>query len=110
MRDRAGDLFTEVSIMANTATNAHRRDEGRPENKGAAGSVMDTAKDVASNVADKAKQAASALATTVGTVASAVGDKVDSGVSSVGSGMQSVAGTIRDKGPQSGVFGGAASG
>ena len=43
-------------------------------------------------------------------VASAVGDKADTAVSSVGGGMQSLAGTIRDKGPSSGVLGGAASG
>ncbi len=69
--------------MANTATNAHRQDKGHP-----ASSALETAKDVAS----------------------AVGDKVDSGVSSVGSGMQSLAGTLRDKGPHSGVLGSAASG
>jgi hypothetical protein len=39
-----------------------------------------------------------------------VGDRADSAVSSVGSGMQSVADTVRDKGPQSGMLGKAASG
>jgi hypothetical protein len=88
--------------MANTTTNAHRQDKGH--------GAVETAKDVASNVAEKARDAASAVASTVGNVASKVGDKVDTGVSSVGSGMQSLAGTIRDKGPQSGVLGSATSG
>jgi uncharacterized protein YjbJ (UPF0337 family) len=96
--------------MANTASNAHRRDEGRQDKGQGATGVMETAKDAASNVADKAKQAAGAVASTVGNVASNVGDKVDSGVSAAGSGIQSLAGTIRDKGPQSGVLGSATSG
>jgi hypothetical protein len=60
---------------------------------------MDKAKQVASNVAEKARD-----------VASTVGDKAESATQSVGSGMQSLAGTIRDRAPQSGVLGGAASG
>jgi hypothetical protein len=85
--------------MANTAANT-KRDEGFAEKaKDAAGNVVDKAKQAASNVAEKAKD-----------VASAVGDKADSAVSSVGSGMQSLGGTIRDKGPHGGVLGGAASG
>jgi hypothetical protein len=85
--------------MANTATNTKREESFTDKAKDAAGNVLDKAKQAASTVADKAKD-----------VASAVGDKADSAVSSVGSGMQSLAGTIRDKGPSSGVFGGAASG
>jgi hypothetical protein len=94
--------------MANTTTNT--KTQGQTHGQQSAGGVLDTAKDVASNVADKAKQAASSVASTVGNVASNVGDKVDTGVSSVGSGMQSLADTIRDKGPASGVLGGATSG
>jgi len=85
--------------MANIATNAKREE-----------SLTEKAKDTASNVVDKAKQAASTVAEKAKDVASAVGDKADSAVSSVGSGMQSLAGTIRDKGPSGGVLGGAASG
>jgi F0F1-type ATP synthase assembly protein I len=84
--------------MANSATNTRREE-----------SFTEKAKDTASNVIDKAKQAASTVAEKAKDVASAVGDKADSAVSSVGSGMQSLAGTIRDKGPDSGVLGGAAS-
>jgi hypothetical protein len=85
--------------MANT-TNTKQRDEG------AAGKAQETA----SNVMDKAKQAAGAVADKAKDVASTVGDKAESAVSSVGSGMQSLAGTIREKGPHGGVLGGATSG
>jgi F0F1-type ATP synthase assembly protein I len=85
--------------MANTTTNIRKEE-----------SMTDKAKDVAGNVIDKAKQAASTVAEKAKDVASVVGEKADSAVSSVGSGMQSLAGTIRDKGPSGGVLGGAASG
>jgi hypothetical protein len=42
-------------------------------------------------------------------VASSAGRTADSAVGSVGSGMQSMAGTIREGGPQSGVLGSASS-
>jgi len=85
--------------MANTAANTRREDN-----------ITDKAKDVAGNVVDKAKQAASTVAEKARDVASAVGDRAEGAVSSVGSGMQSLAGTIRDKAPSGGVLGGAASG
>jgi hypothetical protein len=85
--------------MANT-TNAKQRDEE------AAGKIQETAV----NVMDKARQAAGAVADKAKDVASAVGDKAESAVSAVGGGMQSLAGTIREKGPHGGVLGGAASG
>jgi hypothetical protein len=95
--------------MANTASNAKTRDEGTARTQGQEKGMMDTAKETASNVADKAKQAASNVADRAKEVASAAGEKADSAVSSVGRGMESLAGTIRDKGPQSGVLGGATS-
>jgi len=63
-----------------------------------ASAVADKAKDMAGNVADKAKQAVGA-----------VSDRADSAVSSAGSGIQSLAGQIRDRGPQSGMLGSATS-
>jgi len=85
--------------MANTAANTRREE-----------SFTEKAKDTAGNVIDKAKQAASTVAEKAKDIASAAGDKADTAVSSVGSGMQSLAGTIRDKAPSGGVLGGAASG
>jgi phage tail tape-measure protein len=56
--------------------------------------AVDKAKEVASNVANKAKD-----------MASTVGHKAEDATHAVGSGMQSLAGTMRDKLPQSGVLG-----
>jgi len=86
--------------MANSATNT----------RGTEANVADKAKDVAGTVLDKAKQAASSVADKARDVASNLGDRADTAVSSVGSGMQSLAGTIRDKAPSGGMLGGAATG
>jgi hypothetical protein len=85
--------------MANSATNTKREESFTAKAQEAAGTAVDKAKQAAGAVAEKAKD-----------VASAVGEKADSAVSSVGSGMQSLAGTLRDKAPSGGVLGGAASG
>src|SRR5262249_20461890 len=53
---------------------------------------------VASNVAEKARD-----------TASAIGSKAEDATHAVGSGMQSLAGTLREKAPQGGVMGGVAS-
>jgi hypothetical protein len=85
--------------MANTPANT-RRDEG----------ITAKAQDQPSNLMDKAKQAAGTVADKAKDVASTVGQKAENATEAVGSGMQSLAGTIRDKGPQGGVLGGATSG
>ncbi|MCC6416811.1 MAG: hypothetical protein IT429_01030 [Gemmataceae bacterium] len=84
--------------MANTASNAKTKDEGTACTQGQGKGTMESAKEAASNVADRAKG-----------MVSAAGEKADSAVSSVGRGMESLAGTIRDKAPQGGALGGAAS-
>lgn len=97
--------------MANTNKN-------RPEETGQ--SVVDKAKDMASDVKDKvqdtahafterAGEMASNVAHRTGEMASTVGKKVDSGVSAAGSGMQSFADTVRERGPSSGMLGSATS-
>ena len=85
--------------MANTPTNT-KRDEG----------TLGKAQDQASGLLDKAKQAASGVADKARDVASNLGHKAENATEAVGSGMQSLAGTIRDKAPQGGFLGGAASG
>lgn len=90
--------------MANTPSNIKHQGQETASN------VADKAKDTAGNLVDKAKQAASTVADKARDIASNVGDHVESGVSAVGKGMESLAGTIRDRGPSGGVFGGAASG
>lgn len=63
----------------------------------AAGSqASDKAKEIASNVAGKAKE-----------MASNMGNKAEDATHAFGSGMQSLAGTIRDHSPQSGMLGSA---
>jgi hypothetical protein len=56
--------------------------------------ASEKAKDIASNVAGKAKD-----------VAANVGHKAEDATHALGSGMQSLAGTIRDYSPESGVLG-----
>lgn len=108
--------------MANT-------NKGRPE--GTVQSVVDKAKDMASdakdkvqdtahsfseragetasNVAHRAGEMASNVAHRAGDMASNAGKRVDSGVSAAGSGMQSFADTVREHGPSSGMLGSATS-
>ncbi len=90
--------------MANTAGNIKQQGQETASN------LADKAKDAAGNLVDKAKQVAGNVADKARDLASNVGDRVDSGVSSVGKGMESLAGTLRDRGPSSGVLGSATSG
>jgi len=64
-----------------------------------ASNVMEQAKGVAENVKDKAKQ-----------TGEFVRDKADQAVSSAGKGMESLASTVRDRGPQEGILGKATAG
>jgi len=72
-------------------------------------SFSERAGDVASNVAHRTGEVASNVAHRAGEMASTAGKKVDSGVSAAGSGMQSFAETVRERGPSSGVLGSATS-
>jgi homoserine kinase len=82
--------------MANTTTNT--KTQGQTHGQQSAGGVLDTAKDVASNVAGKAKD-----------MASTVGNKAEDATHAVGSGMQSLAGTMRENMPHGGMLGSATS-
>jgi len=105
--------------MANPMNPPKNKDEGRSMSTGstttdlknkaqeAGTAVADKAKDLASNVADKARGAASSVAQTASDVASNVGQRAEDATSSVGGGIRSLAGTIREKGPHSGMMGSA---
>src|SRR5689334_11777874 len=67
------------------------------------------AQETAANLGQKAKDMAGNVAEKAQNVASNVAEKAGDAISSVGSGMTSLAGTIREKGPQSGVLGSATS-
>jgi hypothetical protein len=100
--------------MANPTNTNKNRAEDRTSH--AAASAMDKAKDVlhdakdtAQGLADKARDVASNVGHKVGEAASNVGHGADRAVQSAGSGMQSFADTVRERGPQSGMFGSATS-
>jgi hypothetical protein len=75
----------------------------------AATSVADKARDAASSAADKARDVASTVGHKVSDAASAVGHKADDATCSVGHGMQSLAGSLREKLPHEGMMGSASS-
>jgi F0F1-type ATP synthase assembly protein I len=93
--------------MANS-TGTRQRDEERGLSQTAA-DVKNKAKDAASSVAEKARDVASSVAGQAKDVASGIGERASEATTNVGSGMQSLAGTIRDKAPHEGMVGAAAS-
>jgi len=74
-----------------------------------ASSVADKARETAGTVSDRAREMASGVGHRVSEAASSVGHKADEAASSVGSGMQSLAGTLRQKLPHEGMVGSAGS-
>ena len=77
--------------------------------KTTAGKATEFAKDAAEKATDFAKGAASTVAEKAGEAGSYLAEKADDATSAVGGGMESLAGTIRDRGPQKGVLGNASS-
>jgi hypothetical protein len=104
--------------MANTTTNkAHdavsstaQQAKGTVDKaKDAAHTGIDKAKDLASTGYEKAKDVAQAGWDKTKDAANAAGNMAENATSSVGGGMESLAGTIRDKAPREGMIGSAAS-
>jgi len=93
-----------MAANSSNRTDKDKRNEGFESHGSSSGSgstsstLMDQAKNVASTVTDKAKQAGEFAR-----------DKADTALSSAGKGMESLAGTIRDRGPQEGILGRATS-
>lgn len=75
-----------------------------------ASTLVTKAKEAASSAVDKTRDVASSIAQKVGDAASTLGHTAAGTVGSVGGGMKSLADTIRDKAPESGILGTAASG
>ena len=94
--------------MANTHTKDKEQQRFGTE------SHMDKAKDAAGEALDKAKDAAKEAATSVGQMVDKatekIGEKADDAAAYVGGGIKSMGENIREKGPQEGILGGAASG
>jgi len=100
--------------MATTSTPFKGQEENPqaqvPEFNGGKGRQLgDKAKEAASNIADKAKDVASNVAGRARDAASNVGQKAEDATHAVGSGIESLAGTIRENLPHSGVLGSASS-
>ena len=80
-----------------------------PSKEGTKENVANKAQEMASNVADTARQAAANVADKAKQAASTVGQRAEDATHGLGSGMKSLGETLRDKAPQGGVLGGAAS-
>jgi len=99
--------------MATTSTKGYGAgsNTGTENLKGAANQAADTAKDASQTVGAKAKEVASSVGHLASTAASAAGSAVGQGAehlaTSAGSGVRHLGETIKDKGPQSGMFGSA---
>jgi len=94
--------------MANSSTKQNQRsDFGMESNTGS--NVADQAKNVVDTAKDKAKQAGEFVRDKAGQAGEFVRDKADQAASTTGKGMENLAGTIRDRGPQSGMLGKATS-
>jgi len=108
--------------MANPTSTFKSQTEGNKgadlmdKGKDAASSAMDKARDVAGNAMDKAKDMAGSAKDMAGTavdkardMASGMGREAEDATHAVGRGMESLAGTVRDRLPHEGVLGSAAS-
>jgi hypothetical protein len=71
--------------------------------------IKDKAKDAAAGLADKARDAASNLGDKAKDLASGAVERTDDALASVGQGMESLAGTLRQKAPHEGMLGSTAS-
>jgi ElaB/YqjD/DUF883 family membrane-anchored ribosome-binding protein len=90
--------------MANSST---KRSDFGTENQGS--NLTDQAKNLAENAGNKAKQAVDYARDKAGQAGEYVRDRAESATSATGKGMETLAGTIRDRGPQSGILGQATS-
>jgi len=97
--------------MANTPNTMKRNDE-RPgstaftgqQSHGEGSSVTDKAREAAASVADKTRETASAMAEKASEMATNVGHKAEDATAAVGCGMKSLAGSIREHAPESGML------
>jgi ElaB/YqjD/DUF883 family membrane-anchored ribosome-binding protein len=94
--------------MANSSTKQNRSEFGT-ENPGSA-NVSEQAKGMAETVKDKARQAGEYVRDKAGQAGEFVREKAEAATSSAGKGMETLAGQIRERGPQSGMLGRATSG
>ena len=98
--------------MANMNPNKHtegHKNEMEEQIGGMATGVAEKASDAASMVGDRAQEMASSAMHKAKDVAGKAEERADKALGSMGSGMQSLAGTIREKAPHEGFLGTASS-
>jgi len=98
--------------MANMNPNKHTEDrESEMEERigGMATGVAEKASEAASKVGDRAQEMASSAMHKAKEVAGKAEERTDKALGSMGTGMQSLAGTIREKAPHEGILGTASS-
>jgi len=76
---------------------------------GAGSAILEAAKEGANKTGDAVKDAASTVAHTATDAGSYVAHKAEDATAAVGGSMESLAGTIREKGPHDGMLGNASS-
>jgi hypothetical protein len=89
--------------MANPTTGTKNKDDLRNQGE----SMVDRAKDVASQVYDKTRDAAATVGEFAGKAASTAGHAADRAASAAGSGIKSLGETMREHTPHEGVLGAA---
>jgi len=90
-------------------TEGNRGQDFMDKGKEVAAGAMDKAKDVAGTAVDKAKDMAGTAVDKAKGLATDMGRKAEDATHAVGRGMESLAGTVRDRLPHEGVIGSAAS-
>jgi ElaB/YqjD/DUF883 family membrane-anchored ribosome-binding protein len=95
--------------MAGNTNISHGIQQKGSEIKEKAQDLADKARNTASNIADKARDTASNLADRAKDTAATARDRAEDAMGTVGQKMTQLAGTIRDRVPQEGTLGNAAS-
>jgi ElaB/YqjD/DUF883 family membrane-anchored ribosome-binding protein len=106
-----GDAQTGQAREQAEAAKSHLHQAGseaRQAASSAASGLAQKAQETALNVAERAKDAASGVADRAKDLAGRAEDRADDALSSMGQRMSSMAGSLREKAPRSGVVGSAA--
>src|SRR5438876_315962 len=93
--------------MANVSTKPNQKSDFGMETQGS--NLTEQAKSTAETVKDKARQAGEFVRDKAGQAGDLAREKADQAACTAGKGMENLAGTIRDRGPQTGVMGRASS-
>jgi len=105
--DRPGFGNTGTSTGGNTGTSFQAGQNQGGSDSGGVGTMTEKARDMATGVADKARDMAGNVADRARDIAGNVGDTFTGAPASVGSGIKSLAETIREHTPDSGMLRGA---